>query len=467
MLTHDQLARLIDEPAARSEVSATEVVETLFARIEALDPSINAFISVTPELALADARRVDAARAAGKPLPLDGLPLAVKDNIDVAGLITTMASRFFLENVAERDAVVVERLRAGGAIVLGKTNLHELAFGATTANPPPFGICRNPWNPGRTTGGSSGGSASALAADLCFAALGTDTGGSIRIPAALNGISGLRPTFGSISNRGVFPVAATFDTVGPMARDAREVARLHGLMAGFDPADPRAVEHAPPDQDDPGRGIAGLRIGIPSGFFFESVEPEVEACVRAAATTIADLGARVTEIELEADTSLCAAAAVIVRASALALHRERFDAQPELFGEEIRRRFEIGDELKAWELAASIERTYGWRRSLRDVFEQVDVIMTPGARIVAPRIAGAESISTSWDLTTLTYPWSCAGVPVLSIPCGFGADSLPVGLQLVTRDWQERLLFRAAFAYQDATDWHRRRAPLARSIHEQ
>ena len=464
MLTHDQIGRLIDNPDARGEVPAVDVAEALLARIEAFQPSINAFVTVTPELALADARRVDSARAAGKPLPLDGLPLAVKDNIDVAGVVTTMASRFFLENVAERDAEVVERLRAAGAVVLGKTSLHEFAFGATTANPPPFGICRNPWDTERTSGGSSGGSGAALAADLCFAALGTDTGGSVRIPAALNGISGLRPTFGSISNRGVFHVAATFDTVGPMARDARDVARLHALMTGFDPADPRAVEHAPPDQEEPGQGVVGLRIGVPRGFFFESVEPEVEACVRAAAAAFADLGATVSEIELAADESLCAAAAVIVRSEALALHRERFNTRPELFGEEIRQRFAIGGELRAWELAASLERMYDWRRSLRGVFEQVDVVMTPGTRIVAPRIEGAESVSTSWDLTYFTYPWSCAGVPVLSIPCGFGAGSLPVGMQLVTRDWQERLLFRAAFAYQEVTDWHRRRAPLALSL---
>lgn len=464
MLTHDEIGRLIDEPAVRGEVSATEVAETLLARIDSCQSFINAFVSVTPELALADAQRVDAAREAGKPLPLDGLPLAVKDNIAVAGVVTTMASRFFLENVAKRDAEVVDRLRAAGAVVLGKTNLHEFAFGATTANPPPFGICRNPWDLGRTPGGSSGGSGAALAADLCFAALGTDTGGSIRIPAALNGVSGLRPTFGSISNRGVFHVAATFDTVGPMARDAREVARLHELMTGFDPADARAVEHAPPAVEIPGRGIAGLRIGIPTGFFFEAIEPEVEGCVRSAAATLADLGATVSEIELDADKSLCAAAAVIVRSEALALHRERFDTQPELFGEEIRRRFEIGGELKAWELAASLQLIYEWRRSLRAIFRQVDVVLTPATRIVAPRIEGAESVATSWDLTYFTYPWSCAGVPVLSIPCGFGAEGLPVGMQLVTSDWQERLLFRAAFAYQEVTDWHRQRAPLAHTI---
>jgi aspartyl-tRNA(Asn)/glutamyl-tRNA(Gln) amidotransferase subunit A len=459
-VTSDDLRTLIDESAQRASVPAGTLVEALFERIAEYDPQLNAFYTLTPNLAYADAERVDEARRRGRPLPLDGLPIVVKDNIDVAGVRTSAASRSTDDTPAVKDAPCVARLRAVGAIVLGKAALHELAFGATTVNPPPFGVTRNPWNHERIPGGSSGGAGAAVAADLSIGALGSDTGGSIRIPAALNGVSGLRPTYGTISHSGVLHVAWSLDTVGPLARSADDIARMREHLVGYDVHDPWAVEYpsagARRDEDVP-----GLRIGIPEAFFFEGLDPEIEAPVREAAETFASLGARLVPLGLPADDALCRAAAIIIRCEALALHRRRYNDRPELFGEEIRRRFQLGEELTGEALADAHRRRFEWQQALKQAFvDRVDLVLVPTTNTVAPLIEGSESIETSWLLTYLTYPWSLAHVPVLSLPCGFAGDGLPVGLQLVADHLAERLLLRAGAAYQRVTAWHRRRPPI-------
>jgi len=375
-----------------------ELAEACLARIEEYQPGINAFLSVTAELALSDAAQVDAARGRGERLPLDGMPIAVKDNIDVAGARTTVGSRFFAERVADQDAEVVRRLRAAGAVVVGKSALHEFVYGVTCNNPF-YGPTRNPWNPERIPGGSSGGSGAALAADLCVGALGSDTGGSVRIPAALNGVTGLRPTFGGISNRGVFPISWSFDTVGPMARSAEDVARLFGLMAAYDPEDPRAVEHQHRDPElELEQGIAGLHLGIPSNYFFEDLDPEIEAHVRAAADVFAELGAEVFEVNVpgaELANQICT---LIIRADALALHLERYKTQPELFGEDILRRLKLGEQVSGADYAAMVQQMYEWTLAVRNLFVAADLVISPTTNAVIPPIVGTETVSATTQI---------------------------------------------------------------------
>lgn len=460
-----QLRECIDRPESRLEVSAVELAESFLARIAVYQPTLNCFISVTPEIAVGDARQVDAARQRGEPLPLDGMPIALKDNIDVAGVRTTVASKFFQNNIPTKDAEVVRRLRMAGAVLVGKAALHEFVFGATTNNPAPYGACRNPWELSRIPGGSSGGSGVAIAADLCIGALGTDTGGSVRIPASLNGVTGLRPTFGRVSTTGVFPCAPTFDEVGPMARSVKDVAKLLAAITGYDFDDPRSVEVPTTDAiGELDQGLDGIRVGIPQSFFFDGVDPDIADGVLEAANVLREAGASVSHVDVPTSRAICDATATIVRAEALALHRKRYDEHPELFGEEIRRRFELGEQLRGWEVAASYTLLYEWRRDLRRLFQNIDIALSPTTKIVAPPIEGSESISISWDLTFLTYPWSLGALPALSMPCGFSKSGLPFGVQLAAAPWRESLLLRAGACFQSATDWHLRRPAIAASL---
>lgn len=460
MLTPDRLTAAIDDPASRASIRAADLVEGLLERIERVNPVINAYVTVAAEQARAQARLVDAERAAGARLgPLAGLPVAFKDNIDVAGLPTTVGSRFFADAIAADDAEPVRRLRAAGAIPIGKTALHEFVYGATTVNPH-YGACRNPWDPARIPGGSSGGSGAALAADLTVGALGTDTGGSVRIPAALNGVSALRPTFGSVSNRGVFPISATFDTVGPMARSMEDVAALLAVIAGYDRRDPRAVEHPLADPlaalHD---GVEGLRIGLPTTFFFDGVEPAIERAVRDGAERFAALGAEVVDVDMPGAERAVQDVTLITRAEALALHADRLREHPDWFGEDVRRRLALGEEVRGADFAAAIARMHEWRAFMLEAFEGVDVILTPTTNAVAPPIDSAEMIATTAQMTRFTYAWSLAHLPAASLPCGFDGDGLPIGLQLAGAPWHDATLLRAGVAFQAGTDWHRRRPP--------
>ena len=457
-MTSDELRTAIDDPEQRAELSAVELTEAVLERIEEVQPVINAFITTTPELALEDARRADERRAAGKALPLAGMPIAVKDNIDVGGVLTTVASKFFADYIPDEDAETVRRVRAAGGVIVGKAFLHEFVFGATCNNPF-YGQCRNPWDVERIPGGSSGGSGAALAADLCVGALGSDTGGSVRIPAHLNGVSALRPTFGSVSSRGAFPICWSFDTVGPMARSMVDVAHMYAVMAGFDLEDPRAVDHPPVDAlSGLEAGVAGVRIGIPGDFFFDDLEPGIDACVRAAADQLSDLGAELVEIDVPGGAAATDICSRLIRADALALHRERLESRHDDFGADIAERLTTGYDIQGWEVAELVQRMYEWRRRMRRLFrDEVDLVLTPTAVATAPPIEGAEMIATTAKLTRFTYPWSLAHMPAVSLPCGFAENGMPVGVQLGADQWQEALLLRASVAYQAVTDFHRRR----------
>ncbi len=459
-MTSDALREAIDDPAARAAISATELVEALLHRIEAVEPLVGAYFALTPERALADAACIDARRARGERLPLDGMPVAVKDNIDVAGVRCTVASKLFEHRVPNEDAEVVRRLRAAGGIVIGKAALHELVYGATCTNPF-FPQCRNPWDLERIPGGSSGGSGAALAADLCIGALGSDTGGSVRIPAHLNGVSALRPTYGAISGRGAFPIAPSFDSVGPMARSVRDVAALYAAIAGYDPDDPRAVEHVTPDVLSPHEeDLAGLRVGIPREFFWSGLDDGIDDAVRGLAERLEALGAELVDISIPSVEEAQLICTQLIRTEALALHETDLARRPEAFSSAAARRLALGRDVSGVEVSRMTGRMYDLRRDLRRLFSSgLDLLLTPTAPAVAPPIEGAEMIATTARMTRFAYPWSVAALPVLSLPCGVTADGLPVGAQLAAAPWHERLLVGAGLALQDATDWHRLRPP--------
>lgn len=439
----------------RGEVRSFDATENYLERIERIDGRVGSYITVAADHARQRASEADEALAQGRILgPLHGLPIALKDNIDTAGIRTTVGSAFFAERVPDRDAEVARRLHEAGAVLLGKVTMHEFAYGATSQNPH-HGACRNPWDLDRIPGGSSGGSGAAVGAGLCAAALGTDTGGSVRIPAALNGVAGLRPTTGRVSNRGVFPITWTFDTVGPLARGVEDAALVLSVLAGHDPEDPGSIDWPVDDLlgtvDD---GLDGLRIGVPRTFFFDGADADVADRARDAAEALARGGAAVEEVELPGAERADETTTRMIWAEAYAIHRMRLDEQPELFGEDVRRRLMLGAEVAGADYAEYRQRARQWRRSLELAFRDLDLVLTPAAETTAPRADDAEMIATTRRLTRLTYAWTLSGLPALSVPCGFDGAGLPIGLQLAAAPFREATLVRAGAAYQRLTDWH-------------
>lgn len=440
-------------------VSSSALVEDYLGRIESLDGELRSFVTVTGAEARARAREADAERERGRSLgALHGLPIALKDNIATAGIRTTMGSTFFADHVPDRDAPVWRRLREEGAVLLGKTQLHEFAYGATTQNPH-HGACRNPWDTKRTPGGSSGGSGAATGAGLCAVALGTDTGGSVRIPASLNGVSGIRPTLGRVPNTDVFHVSWSFDTVGPLARSLEDMAAVFDVIAGYDAADPMSVNRRTAGLLDAlFRDPEGLRIGVPRSFFFDDIDPEIGAAVRAAADELAAAGFSVEPVDVPGAEDAVETCTRIIWAEATAIHAERLENNPDGFGTDVRRRLAFGYDVGGPEYACCVERARRWRRTLEELYESVDVILSPMNGVVAPP-ADAEMIETTAKLTRFTYGWSLAGLPAISVPCGLSADGLPIGLQLAAAPWQEAKLMSVAAAYQDRTSWHEQLPP--------
>jgi aspartyl-tRNA(Asn)/glutamyl-tRNA(Gln) amidotransferase subunit A len=448
------------ESLASGEISSVDATSAYLERIERLDGSIGAFWTVDADGALEQAGRADSALETGRQLgALHGLPVALKDNIDTAGLRTTNGAAFLADRVPDADAEVTRRLREAGAVILGKLAMHELAFGATSQNEH-YGPVRNPWDTSRVPGGSSGGSGAAVAAGLCAAALGTDTGGSVRIPAALNGISAIRPTSGRISVRGVAPITWTLDTVGPMTRSVSDLAALLEVLAGYDPDDVFAVD-APtePYREALGKGAQGLRIGVPRSFFFEDVDEDIVRLVDAAAEVLASAGASVEDVDLPGADDAVEAATTMIRAEALAIHGQRLAEEPDSFGADAQRRLRLGEAVTGVDYSEARQRARLWCRRVENVLEQVDVLLTPTAGTTAPP-ADSEMIETTRRLVRLTYGWSLAGMPALSVPCGFSGDGLPVGVQLAAAPFAEATVLRAGAAYQQATDWHLREPGL-------
>ncbi len=443
------------------ELSALTLTELHLEHIAALNPKINAFITVTTELAIAQAKQADKELRQGKVRgPLHGIPLALKDLFQTAGIRTTAGARFWGENIPSEDACVVERLRKAGAVLLGKLNMHEIALGVTNVNPH-YGACRNPWDLLRSPGGSSGGSAAAVASGLALGALGTDSGGSIRIPAALCGIVGLKPTYGRVSLRGVIPLSWSCDHVGPMARQVGDVATLYQAIAGFDPNDPASQPQAVGDPDVELEGdIHDWRIAMLDDPYLEKADPEVLQAFQAACAQLADLGAIVEPVALPALREAAQANGRIVLAEAATFHRQRLLENPETFGDDVRKRLETGATTAMQDYILARRSQVELRRTLELLLNDFDLLCLPATPVTAPSISGTDAVEQAPLLTRFTAPFNLTGLPAIVLPCGFNRAGLPIGLQLVARPWAENALLRAAWTYENATTWHNRRPVL-------
>ena len=439
-------------------VSAVELTQKALERIERHDSKLKAFITVTGELAQEQARRSDQEFAGGKDRgPLQGIPIAVKDVFSTQGIRTTCGSKLFQDHVPECDAAVVERLKAAGAVILGKTNMHELAYGVTSTNPH-FGTVRNPWDLERIPGGSSGGSGSAVAADVAFMAMGSDTGGSIRIPASFCGVVGLKPTFGRVSRCGVLPLDFTLDHMGPLTRCVRDAAVTLDVLSGFDPRDDsssrRAVEPCLPPE---AVSIRGIRIGLPENFYFERVSPAVAEAVKRALALAEQLGAIAVPIRVPDITHLNAIGRIILLSEASAT-MERYLSRRGDFGPDVLALLDQGRLIPATSYinAQRIRRLL--RREFESIWKQVDCLFTPTTPISAPRI-GQSTVNLDGmheDVriasTRLVRAINVLGLPALSLPCGFDEQGLPLGLQIIGRNFQEPLILKVGAAIEEALD---------------
>ena len=435
---------------------AREALERSLDVIERDGERLNAFVTVAPEAAREAAEAADRAAAEGRWLGLlHGMAMAVKDNIETAGLRTTSGSTFFENHVPNDDAAVVARLRRAGAVIVGKAMLHELCFGIRSVNPV-SSQCRNPWNTERVPGGSSGGSAAALAAGMVEGALGSDTGGSVRLPASICGVSGLRPTVGRVPNHGATPVSATFDTIGPMARRVEDVARILAVIAGPDRRDPISIDR-PLENFLPGLGdgIAGVRVGVPGNFYFDDLADDIAEPVMAAVRELERHGAELVEVNVPGAEETHLHATVMIFSDACAYHAERLSERPEGFSKDVYDRMTNGWRYSAVDYARALRAREAWRRSLADLFERVDILVSPTTPSDPPPVVDDRTLlEATADATRNTYAGGLGAIPGLSVPCGFSAAGFPVGLQLEAAWWREPLLLRAGVAYQSATEWH-------------
>jgi aspartyl-tRNA(Asn)/glutamyl-tRNA(Gln) amidotransferase subunit A len=441
---------------ARREISPLEITGAYLERIQDLDSRLNCFITLTAGQAVQRARQAEQALAKGVTIGLlPGIPLAVKDLYETRGVRTTAGSTFFSEYIPEVDAAAVERLELAGAVLLGKLNMHEIALGVTNVNPH-YGPCHNPWALERVSGGSSGGSAAALAAGLCLGALGTDTGGSIRIPAALCGVVGLKPTRGRVSLRGVIPLSWNSDHAGPMARRVEDVALLLQVIAGYDPRDAYSLDVAVEDYQSQLRdGVHGWRVALADDEFFNEADAGVLECVRQAGRVFEQLGATVEAVPLPGAHQAAQANGLMVVADAAAYHRDRLEENPTGFGTDVLERLNTGRNLALHEYIRAARMRTLVLRQFEQFFQDYDILLTPATPITAPLIEGQDAIAQARLLTRFTAPFNLTGLPALSLPCGF-VEGLPVGLQIVARPWAEAQVLRAAYAYEQATEWHLR-----------
>jgi aspartyl-tRNA(Asn)/glutamyl-tRNA(Gln) amidotransferase subunit A len=457
-LAFASITELAPQLAAR-KISPVELTEAMLARIERHDPDLNSYITVTADSARHAARAAEAAIMAGHELgPLHGIPVAIKDLYATRGVATTYGSPLFADWIPDFDAAAVERLKRAGAVILGKTNLHELAYGTTSANAH-YGKVGNPWRRDHHPGGSSGGSAAAVAAGLAYATMGSDTGASIRQPAACCGIVGIKPTFGRVSKFGALPLAWSQDHAGPLTRTVADAALLMQVLAGFDPRDPTTVDRPVPDfSASLDKGVRGARIGVARGFFFDDCDPEIVSAVDAAIRVLEDQGARIDEIALADMDAAYAAGVITIAVEGAAYHDADLRERPELFSDELRAGFELGRFYQATDYVQA-------QRLRRHLIDQVSREMTGFDAVVMPTApVPSTPIEASPPEHAMlrprnTMPFNALGLPAISVPCGFTAAGLPIGLQIAGHAFDEATVLRIAHAYERATDW-RRTPPL-------
>jgi aspartyl-tRNA(Asn)/glutamyl-tRNA(Gln) amidotransferase subunit A len=448
----------------RQELSPVEATETVLDRVEKFDRQLNSFITMLRDQAMAQARAAEREIQDGHYRgPLHGVPVAVKDLYYTKGIRTTAGSKILSDFIPTYDATVVAKLQDAGAILIGKLNMHEFARGATNSSSL-IGGCYNPWDTLRVTGGSSGGSGAALAAGLCYGALGSDTGGSIRIPAAFCGVVGLKPTYGRVSRHGVFPLSWSLDHVGPMTRTVADAALMLQVIAGHDRHDPTTRTAVVPDYTASLTGdIEGVRLGIPQEFYFEQLDAEVADSMRAAVQTLERAGARVEEVSLPLSKYAAAAGRIISLTESAEIHEKFLKTRFADYSPDVRAGFVVGQlilgkhYMKAQRLRSLI------RQEMAAVLRRVDALVTPTVPIAAPRTGqatveiGAERVETMWALSRLTRPANLTGFPAISVPCGFTQGGLPIGLQLIGRPFAEATILQIAHTYEQETTWHQRR----------
>ena len=441
----------------KREVSPVELTKNCLAQIEKLNPTLNAFITVTSESALMQARSAEAEILRGHWRgPLHGIPLALKDLIDTAGIRTTAASGLFKDRIPDEDAEVVRCLKDAGAVLLGKQNLHECAYGGSSMISY-YGEVRNPWNPACIAGGSSGGSAASVAAGLGYGAIGTDTAGSVREPAALCGVVGLKPTFGRVSVRGVIPLSLSLDHIGPITRTVSDAAVMLQAIAGYDARDMNSADMPVPDYLASLRdGLRPARIGVPLKFFYEDLDPEVASAVEQALGILRTVTSNLSEIEIDVPTDR-----TLQTAEAYAYHAEFVSRSPELYQPETLRRILNGQDISGTEVERRRRQQEKIRGEINRVFEDVDVLVTPTTSVPAPAIAELKQnpdLLRPREILLLrnTRPLNVWGLPAISIPCGFTTAGLPIGLQIIGPHWGEDRVLQLAYAYEQATAWHKR-----------
>ncbi len=439
------------------EVSARELVDQQLSRLKSLEPRLNAFITVTEEEARAAAEDADRKLARGESAGLlHGVPMTLKDLLWTRGVRTTSGSKVSADFVPQEDATVVARLREAGALFLGKTNLHEFAYGISNVNPH-YGPVHNPWDEQRISGGSSGGSAASLVAGIGYGSVGTDTGGSIRIPSSLCGTVGLKPTYGLVSRYGVTPLAWSLDHVGPMARSVKDVAILFDVLAAYDPKDPtsRKRKLAPVSSDLDGIP-SGLLMAVHSGYFFEDLDPQVRKLVEAAVEDLEKLGLERVEVSIPEIEQQGTCRNVITLAEAASYHEPSLRERPEEYGPATRELLELGLLVRATEYLTAQRARRRIVEAFSEAFQGFDVLVSPTVPVPAPRIG--EELLTNGEklrpgLLRLPTPFNTTGFPAISVPCGFTSEGLPVGLQLAARPFHEKRLLQVAYAYERSHRW--------------
>ncbi len=462
-------AQKVADAVRRRELSAVAVTQAALDRIDKLNGTLHAFITVMKEEALEAAAAVDRKVASGQgaDMPLAGVPTAIKDSFWTKGVRTTAGSKVFANFVPDQDATVVNRLKTAGCVIVGKSSMHEMAFGFTSRNPF-YGDCRNPWDTSRIPGGSSGGNAVALATGMALAAVGGDTGGSNRQPAALCGVVGLKVTYGRVSRFGGVPLSWSMDTVGPMARTVGDAAALLSVMAGFDPKDEATRRGAVPDYlNDLGGGLKGIKIGVPHDQFLSRMEPGVGAAIQDSLGALKKAGATLVDVRFPPLDPIVGAHRAIIFSEAAAAHEDLIRTRAAEFSDEVRPLLQSGLFLTAAQYLAGQQVRRNTIAAYRSLWKSFDVLVTPSSPIAAPAIGATTAMLLGQEtplvraFLDLTLPFNLTGQPAISIPCGFTPGKLPVGLQLVGRPWDESTLFRAAAAYEASTDWHTRKPAIA------
>lgn len=444
----------VSKKIKNGEISPVELIKSLFTRIDEVDSTLNTYITINHEQVLREAKEIEKEIKQGNYKgPLHGIPIGVKDNIYTKGIKTTMGSEIYKDFIPEDDAFVIDILKRGGAIIIGKHNTHQFTYGPT-GDRSHAGPVRNPYDIKKMSGGSSSGSAASVAAYLCYGALGTDTSGSVRIPASFCGIVGMKPTFGSISSSGVYPLSWTLDHVGPMTRSVTDNALLLNATVAHDTKDPKSIKR---DHEDYtrllGKKIQGKKIGIPTTFYYEGVQEEIISAIEKVINVFVKLGAQITHVNLPHIERILEAQRVILRTEAYATHEENLREYPDLWDKEVKERLLTALDTKGFEYAKALQNREFAKQEFNHILKECDILITPTMSIMPPEVGGRYATNSQsdedhirWTITKLTSPTNLNGFPSLTIPCDFSKQGLPIGVQLIGKEFDEASLYQFGYA---------------------